>query len=64
MLVSESADGEVVDSVQNENASCDEAPFLLASASNEELHEAAEPWSSRSLGPGFVWIQAGKLLRF
>jgi MFS family permease len=45
---------------QNEDQTWDEASALLPKSTVDEVEEEAEEiWSPQSLGPGFIWIQAG-----
>jgi hypothetical protein len=44
----------------NEGQTWDEASALLPKSAVDEVEEEAEGvWSPQSLGPGFIWIQAG-----
>jgi hypothetical protein len=46
--------------IQNEDQTWDEASALLPKSAIDEVEEEAEEaWSPQSLGPGFIWIQAG-----
>jgi MFS family permease len=46
--------------IQNEDQTWDEASALLPKSAVDEVEEEAEEvWSPQSLGPGFIWIQAG-----
>jgi hypothetical protein len=47
----------------NEDQTWDEASALLPKLAVDEVEEEAEEaWSPQSLGPGFIWIQAGGYL--
>jgi hypothetical protein len=44
----------------NEDQTWNEASALLPKSAVDEVEEEAEEvWSPQSLGPGFIWIQAG-----
>jgi hypothetical protein len=44
----------------NEDQTWDEASALLPKSAVDDVEEEAEEaWSPQSLGPGFIWIQAG-----